>query len=134
MASLNPIRACLEQYLLATAGIPAVAIPNVKFDPDPKVPFIRVQFVPTSKRPANVGPNPLERYEGLYQLNVYHPSNEGEGYGLNIADVLMERFKPSTSIVFGGEEVGIMYSEVGLPFPDAPFYTTPVTVGWYAYA
>lgn len=134
MPDINPIRACLEQFLLATAGLPVIALPNVSFDPDPTVSFIRVQFVPVSLRPANVGRNPLKRHDGLYQLNVHTPLNVGEGVGLSIADVLIERFEPSTAISFGGQDVGISYSEVSMPFPNTPFYTTPVTVGWYAYS
>lgn len=133
MGEYNSIRACLEQHLRGTVGIPDVVVPNKKYDPKPLVPFVRAQFAPLSRRPASVGNNPLMRHEGLYQLNVYQPLNVGEGPGLEIASILAERFKASTAIIYGGEEVGISYSEVGMPFPDTPFHATPVTVGWYAY-
>lgn len=130
---LNKIRACLEQHLRAIPSIPTIVVPNVKYDPNKDTPFVRVQFVPLSRRPANVGPNPLNRHDGLYALNVYTPEYQGEGEGLRIAQLIMDAFAPSTSISYGGENVGISYSEAEMAYGDSPFFATPVNVGWYAY-
>ena len=134
MGDINVIRACLENFLKATSGIPEVVVPNKKYDPDPAVSFVRAQFVPLSRRPANVGTNPLVRSEGLYVLNVHTAEYGGEGTGFQIGDLIISRFKPSTAIVHLGQEVGISYSEAGMPYSDAPFYITPITIGWYAYS
>lgn len=129
----NKIRACLEQHLRAIIGIPLVIVGNVKYDPQKDTPFVRAQFAPLSRRPANVGPNPLNRHDGLYSLNVYTPEYNGEGEGLRVAQLIADAFAPSTSIAYGGENVGISYSEVMMAYGDSPFFATPVNVGWYAY-
>lgn len=133
MTVMNAIRAALEDHLVNTVGIPTIAYSNVDFDPSVHDSFVRAYFTPVSNRPANMGPDPMVRYDGLYTLTICSKSGSGEGLNLQIADILLSRFKASTDIMYGSVKIGINYSEISVGYPDSPFYCTPVIVSWYTY-
>lgn len=133
MSIMNKIRAALENHLVTMPDVPPVATPNVKFDPDESTLFLRAQFIPRVRRPDVRGPNPMQRYEGLYNILVCSPTYDGEGAGLAIADTLLQRFDATTDITRNGVTVRIDYAEVALSYQDSPFFCTPVVVSWYTY-
>ena len=160
MTILNDIRACLDSHLVATTGIPSVYQDNVDFEPETGVPFLRSSFVPTLRRPATRGLNPVQRYDGIYSILICTPQGQGSGAGLDLADLLLSRFDSTTDLVYynptdtilleNGDTllqennsslllgsptfVSIEYSEVGLSYLSKPYYCTPVSVAWYLYA
>ena len=53
MASIhNDIRAALESHLSTTAGLPSIAYENVQFDPTTNNSFLKVMYIPTTRRPS----------------------------------------------------------------------------------
>jgi hypothetical protein len=155
MSSFNDIRAALETHLAdmplsnpwdfdpswddSSPTVPSVddvlqiAWPNAIFEPRPNLPHLRVQFLPTSRRAAVVGPNPEQRLIGLFFVTVYTPEMEGSGIGMTLADLIMARFDASSSLITPKVTVRLEYSEVRLPLHDPPFFAIPVEIGWYAY-
>ena len=137
MTIINDIRACLDTHLSSTVGIPAIARQNVPYQATTNTPFIKVDFMPTSRRPAVRGLNPQQRYDGLYNILICTPEGLGSGAGYDIADLLLDRFNATTDVVYTNPTdatiVSIDYSEVRTSFLDSPFYCTPITVGWYIY-
>lgn len=133
MTAMNDIRAGLEAHLLATTDIPVVVLPNQRYERDPKTPFIRAQFTPTFRRPDVRGPNPMQRIDGLYLMTICQPEHLGEGPGLQVADKLLTRFDATLDIAYGTFKIGINYAELGVSFPDTPFFCTPVVVSWFTY-
>jgi hypothetical protein len=95
--------------------------------------YVKVDMVPTSRRPAVRGLNPQQRYDGLYSILICTPENLGPGAGYDIADLLLDRFDATTDISLSGLTISIDYSEVRTSFLDSPFYCTPVTIAWYVY-
>jgi hypothetical protein len=133
MSIINDIRACLDTHLAGTVGLPAVAHQNVPYEPTTGTSFVKVDMVPTSRRPAVRGLNPQQRYDGLYSILICTPENLGPGAGYDIADLLLDRFDATTDISLSGLTISIDYSEVRTSFLDSPFYCTPVTIAWYVY-
>jgi hypothetical protein len=133
MTIINDIRACLDTHLAGTVGLPAVAHQNVPYEPTTGTSFIKVNMVPTSRRPAVRGLNPQQRYDGLYSILICTPENMGPGAGYDLADLLLDRFNAATDISFNGLIISVDYSEVRTSFLDSPFYCTPVTIAWYVY-
>lgn len=134
MPIINDIRATLDTALSATSDIPAIAFENAPFEQNAGTPYLRTAFFLTSRRPAVRGPNPQHRYQGLYQITVCVPSDQGTGDAFEIADLLMTEFDGSTDVVGSNTTVSIEYSELGAVFYDDPFYCVPVQVAWYVYA
>lgn len=139
MKALNNIRAALESRLIAAAGLPPIALPNIPYNPITGSSFIKANFIPVLKRRAAIGPLPQQRYDGLYHLLICTPEKEGMGLAYSYAETVMELFEATTDISFENPatnftRVTIDYSETGLSYSDPPYYCTPVTIGWYNYS
>jgi hypothetical protein len=139
MSTLNSIRIALENHLNTTAAtpapaLPAIAWPNIPFTRVTGSPYIRVEFIPTLRRPVVAGPDPEQRLSGLFYLTVFTPEDQGANAGMAIADKLLARFNGSGAIVASSTIVRLAYSEVKMPLHDPPFYAIPVEIGWYAYS
>jgi len=133
MTVMNDIRQALDARLAATSGLPSVFFENVPNEQVPTTSHVRVQFISTSRRPANRGPNPQHRIQGLYILTVCTPIDEGSGLALDYVDSLLDRFNGSSDVAGVAITVSIEYSEAQSAFVDEPFYCVPIEIAWYAY-
>lgn len=138
MTVMNDIRAALDEHLRTASGLPtAIVFDRQPYSHDGDLPYLRARMIPTSRRPAVVGPAPQKRIQGLYQIVICVPDGKGSGLAYSYADVLLARFNAHSDIIptmTGVDtDVSIEYSEIGTPFDDAPFFCLPVDVAWYAY-
>ena len=139
MASIyNDIRAALETHLSNVSGIPSVAYENVSFEPQTGTSFLKVAFVPTSRRPAVRGLNPQQRYDGVFQVLVYAPEGNGPATADDLANKVIEAFEATTKIEYTNSDletitVSIDYAERQQGFLDSPWYYVPINIGWYTY-
>ncbi len=134
----SDIRAALESHLANTSGLPSgIAYENVSFEPETGTSFLKVAFVPTSRRPAVRGLNPQQRYQGVFRVFCYTPEGHGPATADDIANKVITAFEAATDISFtnGGETtiVSIDYAERDNGFVDSPWYYTVVNIGWYIY-
>jgi hypothetical protein len=133
MPILNDIRATLDTALAAVSGLPAIAFENAPFEQNAGTPHLRASLFLTSRRPATRGPDPQNRYQGIYQVVVAVPTDQGAGAAMDYADLIMTEFDGSSDIT-GTPTVSIEYSEPGGPVFSDPFYLLPVNIAWYVYA
>ena len=134
MTILNDIRATLDGHLASVAGLPAIAYENAKFTPTPGTAYLSTTLFLTSRRPAVRGPSPQHRYQGLYQVTVHTPQEDGTGAAFDFADAVMAAFDGSTNVAGPSVTVSLMFSETGTQVTRPPFYMLPVQIGWYIYA
>lgn len=133
MPILNDIRATLDTALAAVSGLPDIAFENAPFEQNAGTPHLRASLFLTSRRPATRGPDPQNRYQGIYQVVVAVPTDQGAGAAMDYADLIMTEFDGSSDID-GTPTVSIEYSETsGAVFSD-PFYLLLVNIAWYVYA
>lgn len=133
MSVTNLIRATLETYLEATPNLPAIAYPNTGFEPSATAAHIEVDFEPTSRTPANRGPKPQYRHQGLFVLTICVPEGGGSGAAYELSDALQARFEGSSDVQNVALPVSIVTSEVLGDFKRPPFFCVPVSISWYAY-
>ena len=134
MSVYNNIRAALETALSSIPQIPPIQYNNTRFSPTTGSPFITCNLIPTSRRPAEVGSNPFNRYQGLFAINVNTEENEGSAANQNICNLILNAFPAGThNLVFNNQIVRIEFVEQLGSFNDSPWYITPINVGWYAY-
>lgn len=131
---MDDIRAALESDLATFVTDVDLAFENVPYEPVPGTPYIQVQFLPTSRRPLVRGPNPQQRYQGLFSLTVCTPTYQGSGTAWMLADSLLGHYDASTVVAGVAADVTIEYSETGTAFTREPFYCLPVNIGWFAHA
>lgn len=138
MADINrKIRAALETHLSNISGLPDIAYENVPYEPTTGQSFIRVAYMPVTRRPAVRGRNPQQEYRGILALNVYAPEGAGPAACEDIVEKLLEGFEATTDITYndgsGDYTVCIDYAERDIGLTDAPWYLIPVNIGWFIY-
>jgi hypothetical protein len=134
MTTLNDIRVALESHLAAlSTSMPEIAWPNVRFTPVTGTTYLRVEFIPVLRRPVVAGPDPEQRFSGLFYVTIYTPEEKGAAEGMGLADSLLSHFNGSGAIVTTNAVVRLEYSEAKMPLHDPPFYAIPIEIGWYAY-
>lgn len=134
MSVYNNIRAALEVTLSQIPDVPPIQYNNTRYQPTTGQPFITSNFLPTSRRPAELGTLPFNLYQGLFVVNVYTPDNTGPTQNQNICNSILTAFPAGThSLEFNDQIVRIEYTEMLGSFKDSPWFITPVNVGWYAY-
>ena len=134
MSVLNKIRADLEAHLGTLTGLPPLAYENVSYDRALGTTYIQVNYAPTSTRPIVRGPNPQQRYQGIFSLLICTPENLGSGAAYDLADSLSAHFQVHDALGTVAPFVNIEYVDVASGFTDAPFFCLPVTIGWFAHA
>lgn len=134
MPILNDIRATMDTALADVVGLPPIAFENAPFEQNAGEEYLRASLFLTSRRPATRGPNPQNRYQGLYQVTIAVPQDRGTGAAFDYADLIMTEFDGSTDIEGTDVTVSIEYSEVGAQVFDDPFYLLSVQIAWYVYA
>lgn len=139
MASIyDSIRAALEVKLSNVAGIPPIAYENVSFSPTTGQAFVQPRFIPVSRRPAVRGPNPQQRYDGVFRVFCYVPEGQGPAAADDLVNKVIDAFDATTDISFtsGGNTiiVSVDYAERDNGFVDSPWYYVAVNIGWYIYA
>lgn len=135
----DDIRAALEVKLSNISGIPDIAYENVSYSPTTGTPFVQPRFIPVSRRAAVRGPNPQQRYEGVFRVFCYVPEGNGPNAADELANKVMDAFDATTDISFtnsGGSTVivSVDYAERDNGFVDSPWYYVAVNIGWYIYA
>ena len=138
MADINrKIRAALETHLSTISGLPDIAYENVPYEPTTGQSFIRVAYMPVTRRPAVRGRNPQQEYRGILALNVYAPEGSGPAACEDIVEKLLEGFEATADINYndGSDDytVCIDYAERDIGLTDAPWYLIPVNIGWFIY-
>ena len=120
--------------LLATPSLPLVVLQN-RLPTENLVDetYIQASFIPVTKDIASIGPGPQERYEGVYMMLVTSPTHEGQGPSLDVADILTERFPPSTSFTYDGIGIGITKSRARACYEANSKFIIPVVVDWFTY-
>jgi hypothetical protein len=139
MASIyDSIRAALEVKLSNVAGIPTIAYENVSFSPVTGQAFVQPRLIPVTRRPAVRGPNPQQRYDGVFRVFCYVPEGQGPAAADDLANKVIEAFDATTDISFTSGDttviVSVDYAERDNGFVDSPWYYVAVNIGWYIYA
>lgn len=134
MSVYDNIRAALEVTLNDITDIPDIQFQNTRYSPATGSPFIIASFVPTSRRPSEVGSNPFNLYQGLFSLMVHTDENKGPSENQTICNKILEAFPAGThELEFNGQLVRIEYTEQLGSSISSPWYKTTINVGWYAY-
>lgn len=130
----DKIRAALETHLDDSPfTLPDLAWENVKYTPTTDQEFIKVQVLPTSRRPSSKGTNRKSRVQGIMNLMCHFPEGTGSGQTSSLINNLVSRFDSTVDISHDGIVLSLEYVEVQSSYINSPWYVTPVTVAWYIY-
>lgn len=127
------IRAALESNLSSITDVPSISYENVPFSPTTGQKYIKVMYIPITRRPAVRGLNPQQRYDGIFTIDCYVPEGNGPSEADTLAKNVMEAFEATTKLTHNDKTVFIDYAERSRGILDSPFFFVPVSIGWYAY-
>lgn len=133
MSVYNSIRAALEVKLSGITNIPPIVYENTSFSPTTGTPYISCNFLPTSRRPSEVGNNPFNKYSGLFAINVYTPEEVGSKENQDLCNLILAAFPSTHDLSHNGQVVRVEYAEQGGASKSPPWFITPLNIAWYAY-
>lgn len=135
MGVYDGIRATLEYTLANTSGLPTgIAWENVNgFSPTTGTPYMTTLLLPTYRRPAVRGLNPQQRYQGLFQVNIFVPKGSGPAVADDYADIVLGAFDATTDLTYNSVTVPIEYAERTQGIDKDPWYQVICNIGWYYY-
>ena len=106
------ISAALDKHLNDMSGVPAVAWENVDYVPTVGTLYLRPTNITAPATQATLGDAGTDRNEGIYQVDVFAPTDEGKNEAITMADTIADRFKRGTLIVYNGRNVRIVSASI----------------------
>lgn len=132
-AIYDDIREALDSELNGLSGLPSIFFENAPSEQSTPTAYLTTRTFFTSRRPAVRGPNPQNRYEGIYRITICVPKRSGTGQALRYAETLTTAFDGSSDIVGSNKTVSIDFTELATSYEEEPYWCLPVDVNWYVY-
>lgn len=125
----SDIRKGLRSILVGVLSgpVPSIAFENRGHTPAEGVPWARETLLPNNVRRTAFDLNQLE---GIYQVDIFWPSNDGTEIPEDLADDLRDAFLPGTSLT---AHANVYRSERTLSRQEPSWYILSVRVYWRAF-
>lgn len=128
----NKILRGFEVQLATIASSTPIASPNVDYTPVVGTSFIRSTLLPAQTLQASIGIDGTNRYQGVYQVDVFSPQGTGPAAGIALVDEIIELFPRGLSLSTDDITVRVATSSV-LPAREEPdWYQIPVSIDWFS--
>lgn len=117
---------------LVLSPVLPIAYPNVTFTP-PAAGYLRATPVPNIANQVTLGSSGKNRFEGLFQVDVFLPQNAGISTVLEKAGAVAAHFKRGTTLTRDGINVRITRPpEVRPHLQSPPYVQVPVMIRYQA--
>jgi hypothetical protein len=111
-------------------GKPAnVAMPNIPFSPDSSKQFFVLSHLPGEPNPAGMGTEAYNRFDGVFQIDVYSPVGKGE-------DEINAKYEALSKLFERGKYFDkVLINKIYCPLRETEedTYRATVRVEWTAY-
>ena len=127
------VQQLLDEQLLTVVGLPTLQTENTRFKVVTNVPWARSTLLPAETNIVTLGVTGYDELNGLYQVDLFYPSDSGFTAANTMADTVMGAFTKGTQLTGTGINVEIdkSWRESGRTFDT--FYNIPVLVSWRGY-
>jgi hypothetical protein len=123
---------CDKLLALTLSPTMQIAFQNVPFTP-PTGGYLRASHFPNTTNQITLGDTGINRHEGIFQIDVFTPENEGIIKAMEIAGTIEQHFKRGTYINNDGVLVRIMQPpEITTSLKSSPYLQTPISIRWQA--
>lgn len=130
--SIVLIRAALETALQQVNADIDIAWENRTYVPQPDVPFLKVWLLPAKPSDITMGKG-YRREQGIFQVNVSYPNQEGPRDAAERAELIRSSFPRGATFTSGGVTVAIGGTpEIVTGMPIADHYQVPVRIPYWA--
>lgn len=96
--------------------------------------WLRVTLLEGETTTATMGPKGLNKFVGVFQVDVIIPSDRGWGFAKKLADRVCSLFKRGTSLSEGTTRLVVSAASPGPGFQLNAWYAVPVSIRYGAHA
>lgn len=125
------INIILDSKLESIANLPFLQKENTLMKPANTPSWCRATLLPSETSIESIGNDGRERYNGLYQIDLFYINNSGTLAAFEMADVIISNFSKGIYLT-GGNDIEVMviksFIDPAKPFPN--YYQLPVLVKW----
>jgi hypothetical protein len=126
----SDIEAAFTVRMNELANRPAVAWPNVKFEPNAKKPYLRINIIPAETVQASLGAEGKDETNGICQVTVFAPAGSGR---TDLPDIIADHFKRGTVLSYNGTNIRLRSPSIGPAIQDGAFYFVPVSIPYQSF-
>ena len=109
------------------------AYDNSAFEPTAGTPWSRVSVIPSQPEVTSLGGNGYDEHNGVLQVDLFYPLNQGTGQINAKADAARELFKAGARFTYGGETAVIRSSGRNKGRKDGGWFKVTLTVIYFAH-
>jgi len=124
------IQGALNARLSTLAGSPSIAYENNDFDEQSGTEYLRATWLPAESAQASLGDTGKDRHDGLYQVDVFTPKDEGSS---TFVDAIADHFKRGTILTQNLVNLRIVSVSVETARTEDNFYQVPVTIRYQTF-
>jgi hypothetical protein len=124
------IEAAFTVHMNELADRPAVAWPNVKFEPNGKKPYLRLNVIPAETVQASLGATGKDETNGICQITCFAPTGTGR---TDLPDIIADHFKRGTVLSYNGTSIRLRSPSIGPAVADGAFYFVPVSIPYQTF-
>lgn len=118
---------------LTTVSSDKIVYVNKAFNPTQDEIFLQTFMLFSEPLQASLGTSGLQRFDGVFQINVYAPIDSGRTEINPILAELRELYKRGTTLTNDDISVKCKSTWESSPLEGEGWYMVPVSVRWYAY-
>ena len=135
MSYLKVKKALLTQ-LLTAVSVNDLALENKKFDPSNKSLWYAAYFLPTSTDSMGKTSASSDEQRGIFQVSVFIDINRFDyDYSqLQAIDNILAAFTYNTSLVYNGQKVDILSSDVNSGLESGPWYQRNISINYLTFS
>lgn len=128
------IQAALDGRLLTTAGLPSLQTENTRINASSNLlAFARSTLLPAQSNVLSLGVGATRQMQGLYQVDIFVPSDSGTDTARLVADSVVDNFPIGLELVSGSTTVKIDIASVMASYSINKYYCIPVRIQWNTY-
>jgi len=128
------IQDALDLQLQQVAGLPQLQLENTRLNASSNLTaFSRSTLLPAQSAVISIGPNAQKQMSGLYQVDIFAPSDTGTSTTRTYADLVVQQFPIGQRLLSNGLEVIIEVASVMPAYTINKYYCIPIRIQWTTY-
>lgn len=133
MSVFLDISAALDGRLNTMTSVPPVAWDNDTYEPTIGTLYLRPTNIPGDTLQSTLGDTGQDVTNGIYQVDVFAPLGEGKNEATVMADLVADRFKRGTDMVYNSRTVTVRSVSRQAANTSGGWYQIPVVIVYRAF-
>lgn len=107
---------------------------NQDFDtPSQSEPWARLTVIPAQPIPREIGACLSDEINGIAQIDLFYPANDGRGDALSKADEILDVYRRAAQLAYGDASVRVRTAGLSQASGNNPWYHVYITIEWVDY-